>query len=141
MRPVPGDPTGIDAARLRPSELRAALERQIEELRAVVDILKGALAVDNPAYQLVEAKSWMIGLPRQQRALVGALIACAPKILSHEDLLDAVPGRDHVDDRVIAVVRVLVCRARQHLGEDAIQTVPGQGYFMPTAARDRLLKD
>lgn len=139
MRPVPGEALGIDIGALRPSELRAVYQREIEDLRAVVDVLKGALSADNPALALHTGRSWMRGLCRQERALVGALLAVSPRVIGAEDLLDLLPGHDHVADRGLKLVALIVHKVRKQLGASVIQNVRGEGYCIPAAERDRLL--
>src|ERR1700740_670472 len=138
MRPVPGDALGLDRNRLRPRRWRAPYEREIESLRAVVDCLKGALAADNPAAALQEPQSWMVGLTRQERALIGASIAPSPRVVAPDDLIDMLPGHNHPEDRTPKQVAVIVHHVRKKLGESVIQNAWGQGYFMPKAEGDRL---
>lgn len=124
---------------LRPSEQRALWEREIAELRATIDVLKGALAAESPAVALADGRPWMAGLTRQERALAGALLAVSPRVVQSWDLLDLLPGHDHAEDRVLSVVGVIVYRVRRKLGDGVICNSRGEGYFMPKAERDRLL--
>lgn len=138
MRPVIGDALGLDPHRPRTRDLRA-LEAIIEQQRAVIDCLKAALAADSPALQLAQTNPDLLAMSRQERALTAALVAASPRAVSLGSLLDLLPGHDHAHDRDINLVRVIVSRVRAHLGKDAILTLNGHGYFMPQAARDRLL--
>ena len=56
----------------RPSEIIGAQRMVIREQAELIDVLKGALAVDG-AQTVSDHSDWMRGLTPQERALVGAL--------------------------------------------------------------------
>lgn len=133
-----GEGRGLDK-RLSRDATRDRLRDEIEELHAIIDLLKGALASESPGHRLIEPQPWMRGLSRQERALVGALFARSPRPISLWDLLDLLPGHDRVEERQVQIVPVLVMRVRNKLGRDVISNERGEGYFMTAAARDHLL--
>lgn len=116
-------------AQLRPSELIAHQQDIIREQAAIIDVLKGALAADSvdsgPAFQ-----PWMHGLTPQERALLGALYRRYPAPVSRYELLELLPGFDHVVERQPQLVSVKVSHVRRKLGPDAIVSVRGAGYSL-----------
>lgn len=140
IRAVPGEGLGLNRSQMRPNAYADALERIIEEQRAIIDCLKAMWSAGDPVLALVEPQAWMLKLCRQERALVAALMAVSPKVMSAWDLMERIPGRDHVDDRQPQIIKVLRSRVHKKLERDGvIQSLRGDGYFMPTAERDRLL--
>lgn len=116
--------------RMKPSEAVAWLQRENRDLQAYSELLKGALAqagleVPKP-HVLADAPS----LTPQSRALLGLLFACYPTPVSQWDAINAIPGRDHAEDRQPHLVCVLVCKIRNALGRDAIQSIRGAGYVL-----------
>lgn len=122
----------------RPSETITALRAEIDDLEAYCDLLKGALAAQG--VETIPARGqWAKGLTRQQRALVGILFAAYPRAVPHYDLLDAIPGRDHVEERQLQVVKVLVSHVRARLGKAAIENLRGEGYRLGPATYDAIV--
>ena len=111
----------------RPSEIIALQRRVIEEQEGIIAILKGALAAAGgeamPVYQ-----PWMKGLTPQEGALMGALYGHYPNPIGKYELLELIPGYDHVQERQAHLVSVKVSHLRKKLGADAIENVWGLGY-------------
>ncbi len=111
----------------RPSEVIAMQKRIIEEQESIIEILKGALAAAG-AEPVETFKPWMQGLTTQERALLGALYQAYPRPLGRYELLELMPGLDHVEERQAQVVTVKVHHLRKKLGLDAIENERGMGY-------------
>lgn len=111
----------------RPSEIIALQRRVIEEQEGIIAILKGALAAAGgeamPVYQ-----PWMKGLTPQEGAMMGALYRHYPNPIGKYELLELIPGYDHVQERQAHLVSVKVSHLRKKLGADAIENVWGLGY-------------
>jgi hypothetical protein len=112
---------------LRPSEIIALQKKVIEEQDGIIAILKGALAAAGgeavPTY-----RPWMGGLTPQEQALLGALYRHYPNPVGKYELLELIPGYDHVQERQAQLVSVKVHHLRKKLGGDAIENVRGLGY-------------
>ncbi len=76
---------------------------------------------------------WMNGLTGQERALMGALYGRYPNPIGVYELLELMPGYDHVEERQAGLVGVKVHHLRKKLGADAIESVRGAGYRMGEA--------
>ena len=111
----------------KPSEIIALQKKVIEEQEGIIAILKGALAAAGgeavPAY-----RPWMTGLTPQEQALLGALYSHYPNPVGKHELLELIPGYDHVQERQSQLVNVKVHHLRKKLGADAIENVWGRGY-------------
>jgi DNA-binding response OmpR family regulator len=111
----------------KPSEIIALQKKVIEEQEGIIAILKGALAAAGgeavPAY-----RPWMAGLTPQEQALLGALYSHYPNPVGKYELLELIPGYDHVQERQSQLVNVKVHHLRKKLGADAIENVRGRGY-------------
>jgi hypothetical protein len=123
----------------RPSEIIAEQRRIIEEQQDIIAILKGALAAAGegapPAY-----KPWMTGLTPQEQALMGALYRHYPNPIGKYELLELIPGYDHVQERQVQLVSVKVHHLRKKLGGDAIENVWGRGYRLGEATYEAMQK-
>lgn len=111
----------------KPSEVIALQRKVIEEQEGVIAILKGALAAAGgepaPIY-----RPWMGGLTPQEQALLGALYRHYPNPVGKYELLELIPGYDHVQERQAQLVSVKVHHLRRKLGAAAIENVHGLGY-------------
>ncbi|CAN7223375.1 helix-turn-helix domain-containing protein [Phenylobacterium sp. LjRoot225] len=129
-RPTPM--TLADLNHARPSELLAYLKREVADLTAYCATLKEALCAAGlpftPARHPLLAK-----LKPQEAALVGILFSAYPNVLHRYDILEALPGRDQVDERVASLVGCKVAHVRKVLGPDAIENVRGEGYRLGAA--------
>lgn len=116
-----------DLNHARPSELLAFLKREVADLNAYCATLKGALAAagltSTPGRHPLLAK-----LKPQEAALVGILFSAYPRVLHRYDILEALPGRDQVEERVASLVGCKVAHVRKTLGHDTIENVRGEGY-------------
>lgn len=97
------------------------LDAEVSDLRAIVDVMKGALAAT--VVESVENPAWAKPLTPQQRALMGALLEAAPNGVDRRHLLDCLPSLDHVVERNPQLVTVVVARIRRLFGPDAIETL------------------
>lgn len=121
-----------DLHHARPSELVAYLKRELADLNAYCATLKGALCAAGlpftPARHPLLAR-----LKPQEAALVGILFSAYPNFLHRYDILEALPGRDQVEERVSSLVGCKVAHVRKILGRDAIESVRGEGYRLGAA--------
>ena len=115
------------ANNLRPSEIIARQREVIAQQESIIETLKAALAAAGCKPGL-ELQPWMKGLTPQERALVGALYEQYPRPVGKYDLLDLLPGQDHVEDRQVQLVSVKVHSIRKKLGAPTIENVWGEGY-------------
>ena len=111
----------------RPSEIIARQRKVIEEQEGIIVVLKAALAAagGEPASMF---QPWMRKLSPQQQALLGVLYSRYPNPVSKFELLELIPGSDHVQDRQVNLVSVQVHHLRRKLGQEAIENVRGLGY-------------
>jgi DNA-binding winged helix-turn-helix (wHTH) protein len=70
--------------------------------------------------------------------LVGILFSAYPNVLHRYDILEALPGRDQVEERVASLVGCKVAHVRKVLGHDAIENVRGEGYRLGAAFYNEL---
>jgi len=80
----------------------------------------------------------LIGLTRQERALVRLLSDHHPAYLSPPDILDHLPSLDHVRDRQWAHVKTVVANVRRKLGKPAVENLYGEGYRLSAALHSQL---
>lgn len=111
----------------RPSEIIGAQRAVIREQAELIDVLKGALAADG-AQTVPDHSGWMRGLTPQERALVGALYSAYPKIMRREALIECLPSRDHVLERQLQTVDIVVHKVRAKLGSETVTTHRGLGF-------------
>jgi DNA-binding response OmpR family regulator len=111
----------------KPSEIIALQRKVIEEQEGVIAILKGALAAAG-GEAAPDYKPCLSGLTPQEQALLGALYRHYPRPVGKYELLELIPGYDHVQERQAQIVNVKVHHVRKKLGEDAIENVRGFGY-------------
>jgi hypothetical protein len=121
----------------RPSEVLRLQREIIREQAELIDILKGALAAGGIRSQPASA-SCVAGLTPQERALVGVLFAHFPNPVHRFDIMESLPGHDHVQERQQRMVDVLVCRVRNKLGGDAVITERGVGFRLGEGVHGRL---
>ena len=116
-----------NARSARPSEIIGAQRTVIREQAALIDVLKGALAADG-AQSVPHHGEWMRGLTPQERALVGALYTVHPRILGREALIECLPSRDHVVERQLQTVDIVIHKVRAKLGADTVINHRGLGF-------------
>lgn len=108
-------------------QIIAELHERLARALALIDVQNAALAAQD-----VEAFDAPTGLllllTKQERELLGVLHRIYPRAASLGALLDALPARDHAKDRNEKMVSVLVCRIRDALGIEAVETVRGIGF-------------
>lgn len=120
----------VQVSKTRPSDIIAHLRADVADLTTYCNALKGALAAHGCA-TFERLGSWASVLTTQECALVGALIHAHPRVMSQFDLLECMPGHDHVKERRLGLVVVKVNHIRNKLGhKDAIVAVRGQGYAL-----------
>ena len=125
------------ARALRSSEVIARQRQVTKDQEDIIELLKGVLAASSEA-AVPTFQPWMNGLTGQERALVGALYGRYPNPIGVYELLELMPGHDHVEERQAGLVSVKVHHLRKKLGPDAIESVRGMGYRMGKAFHDAL---
>lgn len=115
--------------RMAQSKAIAALRAEVADLNAYCDTLKGALAAQG-CETFERVGEWAKGLTGQERAFVGALFHAYPRTMAAADLLECLPGHDHVVERSVGLVSVKVCHIRRKLGADAIVNERGVGFAL-----------
>lgn len=123
----------------RPSEIMRSQRDVIRQQDEIIDVLKSALAAAGVT-TVPSHDGWMTGLTRQERALVGVLFARYPHAVPRDTLLDFLPGHDHVRERQLQVVDVIVHKVRKKLGVHAVETERGRGFRLGPSFYDELPK-
>jgi hypothetical protein len=118
---------GRNTKSARPSEIVRSQQAVIRQQEELIEVLKGALAAAGVS-TVPAAGFWTSGLTPQERALLGVLYARYPRPVAREVILDFLPGQDHVRERQLQVVDVLVHKVRKKLGADAVLTQRGEGF-------------
>jgi hypothetical protein len=99
---------------------------ETEALKALVDLQRGQLLANG--IPLLDAPpEWAKRITPQQRAFMGLLIAAFPRAVDPWDVLERLPGLDHVHERDFSGVKAIVYKIRKALGTEAIETI-GAGY-------------
>jgi len=115
---------------------------EIARLKARIAVLEGQLAATGleplGKAEGAEPPTWAAPLTRQQRTLMGALIAAWPRPLDAFQIDEMLPHQDHAADRDLKLAASIVNAVRRKLGREAIETVWGEGYragraFVPRA--------
>jgi DNA-binding response OmpR family regulator len=130
---------GRNAKGARPSEVMQSQQDVIRQQDELIEVLKGALAAAGMRAVPAHAR-WMSGLAPQERALLGVLYARYPRPVPREVILEFLPGNDHVRERQLQVVDVLVHKLRKKLGTEAVVTVRGEGFRLGGAFYDQTPK-
>jgi len=128
---------GLNTKSARPSEIIRAQAEVIRQQDELIDFLKAALAAVGSSILPAHA-GWMTGLTRQERALVGVLVAKYPLPVPRDVVIDALPGQDHVRERQLQIVDAVVHRLRRKLGAEVIITERGCGFRLGQSFHDQL---
>jgi DNA-binding response OmpR family regulator len=128
---------GLNSKSARPSEIIRAQAEIIRQQDELIDFLKAALAAAGSPTLPVHA-SWMTGLTRQERALIGVLVTKYPRAVPRDVVLEVLPGQDHVRERQLQVVDAVVHKVRRKLGAEVIITERGCGFRLGRSFHDRL---
>jgi DNA-binding response OmpR family regulator len=118
-------------------EENARLRRRIADLEDENADLRRA--------EKAEAQSYVVNTLRRRGAmspqcawLAAKLYAAKGKLVSRWALFEGMPGPNGAipsEDRHPKIVAVIACRTRHRLGQDAIETVWGQGFRMTDIGR------
>ena len=130
---------GLNTKSARPSEIIRAQAEIIRQQDELIDFLKAALAAVGSSTLPAHA-SWMTGLTRQERAMVGVLVAKYPFPVPRDVVLESLPGQDHVRERQLQIVDAVVHKLRRKLGAEAIITERGCGFRLGRSFHDQLSK-
>lgn len=109
----------------KPSEIIACLKGIVREQEQIINTLKGALASEDCRYLHV-IEHWGHSLTRQESAMMGALYAAYPRAISKFDLSELLPGHDHVRERSLATINVLIHKIRKKITH--INPIESGGY-------------
>ncbi|MBD3922647.1 response regulator transcription factor [Paenibacillus sp. PR3] len=123
------------------AKIKSALRRAYGEYAAPAqssdELSAGGLTLDQ-ARNIVEWKGRQADLSRNETLLLGSLLAKAGRIVSRDDLLEALWDNVHfVDDNTLTVNVTRVRKKLEELGlPKAIETVRGQGYRLDLSQVD-----
>ena len=123
----------------RPSEILRSQCEVIRQQDELIELLKSALAATGMSAVPTYAP-WLDGLTSQERALVGVLYARYPGVARREQILELLPGYDHVKERQLQIVDAVVHKIRRKLGAETILTDRGRGFRMGAAFYEELPK-
>ena len=123
----------------RPSEIIALQKKVIEDQEGIITLLKAALAASGEEVVVPTYHAWMQGLTPQEQALLGVLFQHYPNPVDKYELLELIPGYDHVAERQAQLVSVKVHHLRKKLGADAIENVWGRGYRLGARQHEAML--
>lgn len=134
---VRGLETGADDYVVKPYSVAELMARVRANLRRVRPLAAGALLefedirLDGETHRVTRAGKEVTLGPTEYR-LLACLMEKPGRVLSREQLLDRVWGRDiHVETRTVDVhVGRLRKTLRQHGGDDPVRTVRGAGYAL-----------
>ena len=87
------------------------------------------------------APAWTSRLRPSQAAVVGVLLDSYPRIVDAYQLEELTRVGDHVRERDVRVVNVLVHQIRKHFGRDAVVTVRDRGYVLSAETAAQLRAD
>lgn len=123
LQAQPPETVSVEAARERRI---ARLEAERDSLRLENARLRRLVGVDTSALEpLGTQPEWAKALTPQEWSLVIALNAAWPKAVRNGSLADSLPRRDHASDPADKGLDTIVCKVRQKLGRDAIETAAG----------------
>lgn len=116
----------------------ATLMEECETLREENRQLRQQLGLIGPTEKLVRCRD-VFGLTRGQAEMLMALVRSG-RTMSAEQLLDAAPSRDVVDERTAGLVHVQMVRVRRALRPHgiAIDSIRGLGFRLDEANRARV---
>jgi DNA-binding response OmpR family regulator len=98
-----------------------------EELQERVAWLESELGIRDDGEKVDRLRRAFRVRPAEIRLLL-RLYRAGGHLVTHDQLLDAIPASDHARDRDSNIVRVYVNRLRGGLGQDAILRCYGLGY-------------
>lgn len=107
--------------------LVAALEAENATLKRRVAVLQRQLEIED-----IEG-TWAdymvsLNLPRQQAEILHLLVEAKGRPVSRYTIEAAISGHDHVHDRTLKIVDVLICKLRKRLTPNSIETRHGVGW-------------
>lgn len=121
----------------RPARRVRELEQKLSEAHARISALE-ALCRLNEVQPEPALPAWTTGLSGSELGAMLAMYRSYPAPLSNYDLDDVVPRYDHVEDRDVRGMSVLIHKLRKKVGADAVINVWGRGYTLSADFHARL---
>lgn len=116
----------------RPAQRVRELEQQLSEAHARISALEALCRLNeaDPEPALPVLPAWTTGLSGSELGAMLGMYRAYPMPLSNYDLDDVVPRYDHVEDRDVRGMSVLIHKLRKKVGAEAIVNVWGRGYTL-----------
>ena len=127
----------VEARAYRPVQRVRELEQQLSEAHARISALE-ALCRLKEVEPEPALPAWTTSLSGSELGAMLAMYRSFPAPLSNYDLDDVVPRYDHVEDRDVRGMSVLIHKLRKKVGADSIVNVWGRGYTLSEAFHARL---
>ena len=124
----------------RPSEILQSQRETIRQQDELIEVLKSALAATGMS-AVPACADWTNGMSPQARAVIGVLYTKYPRVVPREVIIEFLPGHDHVKERQLQVVDVIVHKLRKRFGHEAIFTERGLGFRLGEGFYDQLPKE
>lgn len=121
----------------RPSERILELERQLNEAQARIIALE-ALCRLNELELAPPLPQWTTNLSGSELGAMLAMFRAYPQPLDSYALDEVVPRYDHVAERDVRGMSVLIHKLRKKVGADAVINVWGRGYTLSADFHARL---
>lgn len=121
----------------RPAERVRELERRLIEAQARITALE-ALCRLNEVQPEPALPGWTTELSGSELGAMLAMYRAYPSPLSNYDLDEVVPRYDHVEDRDVRGMSVLIHKLRKKIGADSVVNLWGRGYTLSPAFHARL---
>lgn len=121
----------------RPGERVGELERKLSEAYARISALE-AICRLNELEPTRALPAWTTGLSGSELGALLAMYSAYPAPLNNYALDDIVPRYDHVEDRDVRGMAVLIHKLRKKVGAENIVNLWGRGYTLSAPFHDRL---
>jgi DNA-binding response OmpR family regulator len=121
----------------RPSERILELERQLSEAQARIVALESLCRLNELELAPV-LPQWTTALSGSELGAMLAMFRAFPQPLDAYALDEVVPRYDHVAERDVRGMSVLIHKLRKKIGADAVVNVWGRGYTLSDAFHARL---
>lgn len=121
----------------RPSKRVRELEEQLSQAQARISALEAMCRLKEVEPE-PPLPAWTTRLSGSELGAMLALFRAYPAPLTNYDLDEVVPRYDHVEDRDVRGMSVLIHKLRKKIGAESVVNVWGRGYTLSGAFHARL---